>query len=152
MKKGQAALEYMMTYGWVILLFLIAIAALAYFGVLNPSRFLPNHCTLAPGFSCDDFKVTSSTIELVLRNGVGEILTTIEIDIPTCAQGTSDSWPAGGILISPASSSSSFILGDVVPCTNGNSGDRFKQPIEITYEKIGGVSHTVRGEIVAKVE
>lgn len=39
--KGQAAMEFLLTYGWVLLFLLAAIGALAYFGVLNPSRFLP---------------------------------------------------------------------------------------------------------------
>jgi len=40
-RKSQAALEFLMTYGWAILVVLIAIGALAYFGVLSPARFLP---------------------------------------------------------------------------------------------------------------
>ena len=43
MRKGQAALEFLMTYGWAILVVLAAIAALAYFGVLSPDRFLPEN-------------------------------------------------------------------------------------------------------------
>jgi len=35
MRKGQAAIEFLVTYGWAILIVLIAIGALAYFGVLN---------------------------------------------------------------------------------------------------------------------
>ncbi|MBI5391980.1 hypothetical protein HZB00_03170, partial [Candidatus Woesearchaeota archaeon] len=58
MKKGQAAMEFLMTYGWAILVVLVAIGALAYFGVLSPSRFLPRSCTIGPGFSCDDAKVS----------------------------------------------------------------------------------------------
>lgn len=34
-KKSQAAMEFLMTYGWAILVVLAAIAALAYFGVLK---------------------------------------------------------------------------------------------------------------------
>jgi len=42
MKKSQAAMEFLMTYGWAILVVLVAIAALAYFGVLSPEKFLPD--------------------------------------------------------------------------------------------------------------
>ena len=35
-KKSQAAMEFLMTYGWAILVVLVAIGALAYFGVLSP--------------------------------------------------------------------------------------------------------------------
>jgi len=76
-KKAQAAMEFLMTYGWAILVVLVAIGALAYFGVLNPSRFLPSSCTLVPGLSCDEFKITggaagTSQVELILRNGLGD--------------------------------------------------------------------------------
>jgi hypothetical protein len=35
MKKSQAAMEFLMTYGWAILVVLVAIGVLAYFGVFN---------------------------------------------------------------------------------------------------------------------
>ena len=38
-KKGQAAIEFLMTWGWAVLVVLIAIGALAYFGVLSPDKF-----------------------------------------------------------------------------------------------------------------
>ena len=38
MRKAQAALEFLTTYGWAFIVILIMIGALAYFGVLNPSR------------------------------------------------------------------------------------------------------------------
>lgn len=34
--KGQAAMEFLMTYGWAILVVLACIGALTYFGVLKP--------------------------------------------------------------------------------------------------------------------
>ena len=33
-------MEFLMTYGWAILVLMVAIGALAYFGVLNPSNLL----------------------------------------------------------------------------------------------------------------
>lgn len=41
-----------MTYGWALLVVLIAISALAFFGVLNPKNFLPDQCFLFSGASC----------------------------------------------------------------------------------------------------
>jgi hypothetical protein len=52
MKKGQAAMEFLMTYGWAILVVLAAIGALAYFGVLSPSKLVPDKCTLQPKGWC----------------------------------------------------------------------------------------------------
>ncbi|HLC46713.1 MAG TPA: hypothetical protein VJI75_03140 [Candidatus Nanoarchaeia archaeon] len=54
-KRAQAAMEFLLTYGWAILIVLVVIAALAYFGVLSPSKFLPEKCTFQPGILCKDF-------------------------------------------------------------------------------------------------
>lgn len=63
-----------MTYGWALLIVLVAIGALAFFGVLNPSKFLPQQCMLGPGLACDDYKVSSSEqrIHILVRNGMGK--------------------------------------------------------------------------------
>lgn len=54
MKKGQGAMEFLMTYGWAILVVLIAIGCLWYFGVLNPDSF--KLC------SCSDLDLTTGYI------------------------------------------------------------------------------------------
>jgi hypothetical protein len=46
-KKSQAAMEFLMSYGWALLVVLLVIAALAYFGMLNPDRFLPDKITVS---------------------------------------------------------------------------------------------------------
>ncbi len=50
-KKGQAAMEYLMTYGWAILFIVIVLAILMYYLTqLRP----PEACSFFdPGFSCD---------------------------------------------------------------------------------------------------
>src|ERR1051325_8340737 len=37
-QKGQAAMEFLFTYGWAILAAIVAIGALAYFGVFSPGK------------------------------------------------------------------------------------------------------------------
>ena len=46
MKKGQATMEFLLTYGWAILMVLAAILALVYFDVLSPSNFVPMNQTV----------------------------------------------------------------------------------------------------------
>ncbi len=50
-RKGQAAMEYLMTYGWAMLVIVIVLAFLMYYlGSLKP----PETCSFfEPGFSCD---------------------------------------------------------------------------------------------------
>ena len=69
-KRGQAAMEFLMTYGWAILVVIIAIGALAYFGVLNPGKQAPTACTMQAGFFCEDFNIVSNGVNLVLLNSL----------------------------------------------------------------------------------
>lgn len=71
-KKGQAALEFLMTYGWAILVVLAAIGALAYFGVLNPAKFAPETCMATSGWGCQGKAVVdSTTLVVTVANGLG---------------------------------------------------------------------------------
>jgi hypothetical protein len=74
-KKAQSALEFLTTYGWAFLVILIMIGALSYFGVLDPSRFLPDKCLFGAGFgTCTEFTATTggnSDILFKLINNVG---------------------------------------------------------------------------------
>ena len=67
-KKSQAAMEFLMTYGWAILVVLAAIAALAYFGVLSPEKFLPEKCLIETGFTCISSKVESTQSTIVFSS------------------------------------------------------------------------------------
>lgn len=93
-KKGQAAMEFLMTYGWALLVVLIAIAALAFFGLLNPSRFLPEKCELAPGLTCMDHSAAQLTrdtsdpdtakITLLVNNGIGQTMRNVIVNVTAC--------------------------------------------------------------------
>ena len=80
-KRAQAAMEFLMTYGWALLVVLIAIAALAFFGVLSPGRFLPSNCNIGIGFACSDFKVNKLDldIDIYVQNGIGSNLDTFAV-------------------------------------------------------------------------
>src|SRR3989344_2105316 len=86
-RKGQAAMEFLMTYGWAILVVLIAIGALVYFGVLSPERFIQDNCTLTPPLSCSqlgDFVATAtaaSNVKFQVQNGAGSTVTVNQITL-----------------------------------------------------------------------
>jgi len=144
MKKAQAAMEFLMTYGWAILVVLLAIAALAYFGVLNPGKYLPSSCTLGTGLSCTDFKVdgTANTVTLVIRNGMGEDLNPFNVSI-------------AGDCVGEESATDGLVDGEqetiVISCGD-ITGSKFKEDIVMTYTGESGLSHTKAGSISAQVE
>ena len=70
-KSGQAAMEFLMTYGWAILVVLVVIGALSYFGVLSPATLLPEKCTFPVSVSCTDHAVTGTYVAIVVQNGAG---------------------------------------------------------------------------------
>ncbi|MFT7615693.1 MAG: hypothetical protein ACI8Y7_000515 [Candidatus Woesearchaeota archaeon] len=54
-KRGQAALEYMGTYGWAFLTITIMVGSLAYLGIFDQSNLVPERCYSEFGFSCVDY-------------------------------------------------------------------------------------------------
>ena len=76
--RGQAALEFLSTYGFAFLIILVMIGALTYFGVLNPNRFLPERCLMNQEFSCEEFQLDIDnpaagdlTASVIIRNNLG---------------------------------------------------------------------------------
>ena len=107
-RKSQAALEFLTTYGWAFLVILIMIGALAYFGILKPSRLLPDRCTIGPEFDCQDLQISSAEnkIKARLKNNFGEPITIVSMSVSaesatalTCTGSPSISgiWPTGNI-------------------------------------------------------
>jgi len=71
-KKGQAALDFLMTYGWAIALVVIVAAALFALGVFDVSNFIG---TKAPGFSevaVQGWSYSGAVLQARLTNQVGQ--------------------------------------------------------------------------------
>jgi hypothetical protein len=64
MRKGQTAMEYLMTYGWAILIVIVVVAALYSMGVFTTSPGVP----CSPCFSYFSF-VDYADGTIVIRNG-----------------------------------------------------------------------------------
>lgn len=149
MKKGQAAMEFLMTYGWAILVVLVAIGALAYFGVLSPGKYLPEQCIIGPGFSCDAFKIvgTNGAAEIIVRNGGTDELTLVSMVLTKI----------GGTAVTLACDPAIVPVGSTTSCTatndnlKGSAGEAFKGDMAFTYTA-AGMAHTKTGDIAVKWE
>jgi hypothetical protein len=89
-RKGQAAMEYLMTYGWAILVIVIVLAVLLF---LNPFK-APETCLFAqPGFSCSDPLPqvynygTDTKVIMNLANKQGETVEIYDIVCTTASVG-----------------------------------------------------------------
>jgi len=85
-KKAQPAMEFMLTWGWSIIVVLVLVFSLTYFGVLNPFNFLPKKCAFSQGISCRDFNIddTNDIVNFVIKNNLGWPIREIKVSIPGC--------------------------------------------------------------------
>jgi len=134
-----------MTYGWAILVVLAAIAALAYFGVLNPDRFLPEKCTLPSGLACLDFKGDTSGITLIIQNSLGNDISgvTVTVNGTGCAGQTSSAVN----MTNGAKNTFTFTSGGSPTCSPASG--KFRGAITVAYTNTDtGLSHTKNGEVI----
>ncbi len=156
--KAQAALEFLTTYGWAFLVILIMIGTLAYFGILNPGKILPNRCTIGPEFECMDYQIsaTAGTFKLRLKNNVGEPITVQSITIGsetstqfacTTSPANSAAWKSGNITDFVWSGCNNAAAGMV-------SGEKGKVLVKLGYYTIASGSayaKEVNGEVFSTV-
>ena len=142
-KKGQAAMEFLMTYGWAILVVLAAIGALAYFGVLSPDRFLPEKCTLPAGIACLDFRYTGTAIEMAIQNGGGFDMTNVSVAVDGTGCTGTDSTTQTTLTNGQQATYS-------IACTP--SSGKFKGTVTISYvNQETSMAHDKVGEIILKI-
>ncbi len=149
-KKAQAAMEFLMTYGWALLVVIIAVGVLAWLGIFNPNKYISDSCMVSSPLSCDEFvvkkntaSVSPNTIQLVIGNGAGDTISISKVDIAGCGS-TAAGWslpvPDGARGTIPA-----------ITCAPIITADRFKGNILVTYKKSTGTLDLVSsGSIAAK--
>jgi len=141
-RKGQAAMEFLMTYGWAILVVLAAIGALAYFGVLSPDQFVAEKCLLSGGLVCLDHTWDSTNgFTLRLQNAAGFDMTAVSVLV----NGTNCNAAATGSATLSDDQQASYTL----PNCTGLTG-KFKGDITVRYtNSLTGLAHTKTGSVVS---
>jgi hypothetical protein len=149
-KKAQAAMEFLMTYGWAILAAVIAIGVLAYFGVFSPGKYISGNAVVNPPFYITAANAKASHgsfggVQLAIKNNGGEDYEINDITISNC----------GTYLGAPDSVLTDTTATVIVECIAANTlhaGDNIKGDITITYRKPGvGVDLTSTGTVAQKV-
>ena len=153
-KRSQAAIEFLATYGWAFLIILIVIGALSYFGVLSPSKLLPDRCNFGAEFGCVDYGIGSNGILLKLRNSLGTSIYVDSVSASTeksqlaCTSGISGIlWGKGEVKNIPLGCS--FANSDII------QGDKGKVNLKITYhdaKSSASFEREVQGEIYTTVK
>jgi hypothetical protein len=164
-------MEYLMTYGWAILVIIIVIAVLFYIGVLNPKNVTPTSCTFPPGMTCASFKLvqTDGTLDLRVGQATGHPIQILNV---ICTQASTP--PDMSVINTGYTNVTTIPIGEQrwllggdsgndVKCLDSNGatlgaaaaqlGEFYKGKIWIQYNETDtGMSRTVVGDLATKFE
>ena len=132
-RKSQSALEYMMTYGWAILIIVIVAGVLYSLGVFSPSNSASTTVTGFFGFNVQAACIQGGALELQIANGLGYTVNITRLNT-TGSNGQSVSILTT-LMIAPSQSQSAFIPG---ACTT-TVGSSFSNSVIVTYTEPGQV-------------
>jgi hypothetical protein len=157
MGKGQAAMEFIMTYGWAIIALLVMIGALAYFGVLSPGKYLPEKCLFGPGISCKDYQIKHNggnlQLLLTIENKMGDAIVLQGVNVTTVGGTTYTSTCAGFPTTTLDNDGAAALTCNMGASTSPGVGQQAKFNVIITYINIRGTyNHSVSGEVQSKVQ
>ena len=154
-RKSQAALEFLMTYGWAILVVLVAVGALAYFGVLNPDKFLPAKCALSAGIGCIDHRVQGTAgaggvglVTVSLTNSLGYDINTVVVGAGGCGNYPGSAGSTGVAILTNGQNQLYTI-----PCSAQLTGSKYNAQLNVSYITTDtGIAHNNQGQIVTRIE
>ena len=142
-RKGQAAMEFLMTYGWAIVVVLAAIGALAYFDVLNPGKLLPDKTIFPSPIPHTDnalIKASTNSMEIPMRNNIN-----FPITLPLTGSVTNGGTECTAVTLSGTYKGAAINATTLIPnggafllkftCTGtaGAVGDKFKADFSFDY-------------------
>ncbi len=133
--RGQSALEYLMTYGWALVVIAIIIGVLV---VLLGSSTTVNNCTMSPaagGFGYVDHAVNvDGNLSIRFRNETGKTVTAVAYNFDNDFDGAADLNGEG-----PYVSAEEFTIN--ASGTGITSQESYNGKITVTYAR-GGINHS----------
>jgi hypothetical protein len=166
--RGQAALEFLSTYGFAFLIILVMIGALTYFGILSPGKFISGSCLVGPEFKCRDRYIgtvsgtpNNMEVKIALQNQLGNSITldTTAAEAESAGFGNGSCRVAIGAAV--PSTTATLVGGEAATlnCTMISTvgwpatGEKLRVAIDFKYRELGGnFNHTVRAEIVETIQ
>ncbi len=152
--KAQSAMEYLITYGWAIIIIAVVLGALYGMGVFNLNNVVSSQCLLQSGFSCESISMPSSGVLSI------NLLQATEAPINITAIGCNTN--STDVTLQSVSPPVTIEIGGnatfAVQCYSGSSpfsgpvGSVFNGYLWINYTNLEtGFPGTVTGKIVVKV-
>lgn len=142
-RKGQAAMEFLMTYGWTILAVILVLGTLGYFSFFNSEKLLPDTTLLQSPFYAIAGSADEDSINLGIQNNGDQTYTITDITIPNCGSYTDPFYVEPGEVADVS-----------VQCEDPLTvNTRFRGDIGITYRAPGStVDRNIGGDINSNVQ
>jgi hypothetical protein len=148
-------MEFLMTYGWAILIMLVVIAVLFYLGVFSPSTSVPKICTLPAGLACYDYSIDlDGNLNLDLGQALGRDITVTGVGCdPVISRPTLNN--INNVNISTGAHSP--VVGvnstnSIQCCLTSMAACRFRLAIRYNFVGKPSPSYTVYGDVSAPKE
>lgn len=131
--KGQGAMEYLMTYGWALLVIVVVGAALFALGILNPGTYTQSRCSGFGYFSFQSQLLTEDDYQIEVLNGNRDItITDIFFGDTNLTIAAVD-----------VSVNNRYIINGVADPTTKDAGDSFSETVKIHYDVDGGIEGNI---------
>ncbi len=142
-RKGQGAMEYLMTYGWAILVVIIVGVVLWQMGIFNPSGGaapgMSGFTTVKPNeWACN---ADDGTLTLAVVNAAGQQISDLTISGGTCTNTT----------LAAGETTTCTITGES-DCASATAGSRFESTVTLTYTTETGLSRKSTGKVWGPAE
>ncbi len=95
--KAQSAMEYLMTYGWAILIISVVLGALFSLGVFSGASLIGTTCVASPGYYCSGVTYSHSTGNILFTIGQSTGLNWVNTAFIYAPQGTASTTNAPSV-------------------------------------------------------
>jgi hypothetical protein len=156
--KGQAAVEYLTTYGWALLALVIVLAALLASGVLTPNYLVSEECTFGTNLQCSAALYNDggpSSLAMTVFNGFPYRIKVTQVSVQTQDGQQHVAWQGGSAF--ELDSGMNKTLTGALSGAKVSDGSIKRFWGNITYvscaPELGGCvgsPHTISGRITAK--
>lgn len=151
-KKGQSALEYLMTYGWALVVIVIVIAALVF--LIQPSQVGGNTCSTTSGILITNHQFDANkenqlgvqqpdaNITFALSNQTASTLSTVNVTITGTVGGETvvNSTPPSITNLGTVSQTAEFDIHQGITAT---AGEQYSINVNFQYSDRDGFARTV---------
>jgi hypothetical protein len=88
--RAQSSLEYLMTYGWALIILVAVLSILYSLGIFDPQQYMNEECLFQPSLQCKSMSLkTNGNFELKLSNGLGYTINNVRADVNVLSTGES---------------------------------------------------------------